>query len=65
MDIETFEHYSLVIGCTGLILYMLYIIYRVGESSRAGRYGFFVLFIALGLGFVGFITKSVLVELIG
>ena len=65
MEIETFEYYSLIIGCTGLILYMLYIIYRMGEESKAGRYGFMVLFIALGLGFVGFIVKTILVEIMG
>ncbi len=63
MEIETFEHYSLIIGSTGLILYMLYIIYCIGKESNAGRYGFMVLFIALGLGFVGFIVKTILVEL--
>jgi len=65
MSIETFEYYSLIIGCTGLILYMLYIIYRMGRESKAGRYGFIVLFIALGLGFVGFIAKTILVEIMG
>lgn len=65
MTIETFEHYSLIIGCSGLILYMLYIIYRMGEESKAGRYGFMILFIALGLGFVGFIAKTILVEVMG
>lgn len=63
MDIDTFEHYSLIIGCTGLILYMLYIIYKVGETSKAGRFGFMVMFFALGLGFVGFVIKTILVEL--
>ncbi len=65
MTIETFEYYSLIIGSTGLILYMLYIIYRMGRESKAGRYGMMVLFIALGLGFVGFIVKTILVELMG
>jgi len=65
MTIETFEYYSLIIGCTGLILYMLYIIYRMGQASKAGRYGFMVLFIALGLGFIGFIAKTILVEVMG
>ena len=63
MTIETFEHYSLVIGSTGLILYMMYIIYCIGKESKAGKYGMMVLFFALGLGFVGFIVKTILVEL--
>lgn len=65
MSIELFEEYSLILGIGGLILYMLFIIYKLGEESRAGRYGFIILFIGLGLGFVGVIAKSVLVELMG
>lgn len=63
MSIELFEEYSLILGIGGLILYMLFIIYKLGEESKAGRYGFIILFIGLGLGFVGVIAKSVLVEL--
>lgn len=63
MDIATFESWSLTIGIGGLILYMLFIIYRLGVESRAGKYGYFVLFFALGLGFVGFVAKSVIVEM--
>jgi hypothetical protein len=63
MSIELFEEYSMIVGVGGLILYMLFIIYKLGEESRAGRYGFIILFVGLGLGFVGLIAKSVLVEL--
>jgi len=65
MTIETFEHYSLVIGSTVLVLYMLYIIYCIGKESKAGKFGFMVLFFALGLGFVGFIAKTIMVEMMG
>ncbi|WP_126457035.1 DUF2788 domain-containing protein [Sulfuriflexus mobilis] len=65
MSIEVFEEYALIICVGGLILYMLYIIYKLGEASKAGRYGFIILFIGLGLGFVGVIAKSILVELLG
>lgn len=65
MSIEVFEEYALIICVGGLILYMLYIIYKLGEESKAGRYGFIILFIGLGLGFVGVIAKSILVELLG
>jgi hypothetical protein len=65
MSIELFEEYSLILGIGGLILYMLFIIYKLGEESRAGRYGFIILFVGLGLGFVGVIAKSVLVEMMG
>lgn len=65
MSIELFEEYSLIICVGGLILYMLYIIYRLGAESKAGRFGFIILFIGLGLGFVGLIAKTVIVELMG
>jgi hypothetical protein len=64
MSIEQFESWSLFIGIGGLIVWMLLIIWKMGRESQAGIYGFFVLFLALGLGFVGFIAKTVLVELL-
>jgi hypothetical protein len=64
MSIEQFESWSLFIGIGGLIVWMLLIIWKMGRESQAGKYGFFVLFLALGLGFVGFIAKTILVELL-
>lgn len=65
MTIQQFEDWSLTLGLSALILYMLYIIYRLGKESEAGRFGYFVLFFALGLGFVGFVAKNILVEFMG
>ncbi|MDH5631724.1 MAG: DUF2788 domain-containing protein [Gammaproteobacteria bacterium] len=65
MTIQQFEDWSLTLGLSALILYMLYIIYRLGKESEAGRFGYFVLFFALGLGFVGFVAKHILVEFMG
>ncbi len=64
MTIEQFESWSLAIGISVLIGWMLLIIWKMGKESKAGKFGFFVLFLALGLGFVGFIAKTVLVELL-
>ncbi|MEK6771614.1 MAG: DUF2788 domain-containing protein [Pseudomonadota bacterium] len=63
MDIETFESWSLTIGVTVLIGWMLLIIWKMGKESKAGKFGYLVLFIALGLGLIGFIAKTILVEL--
>ncbi len=63
MSIAEFEHIALTVGITVLILYMLFIIYNLGKESKAGKFGFFVLFLALGLGFVGFIAKTVIVRM--
>lgn len=59
-DIQTFETWSLNIGLTGLIGYMLFIIWQLGRESKAGKFGYFVLFIALGLGMFGFIAKTII-----
>jgi len=64
MTIEQFESLSLAIGIPGLILYMFFIIYKLGAESKAGRFGYFVLFFALGLGMFGFVAKEVIVEVL-
>jgi hypothetical protein len=65
MSIEQFESWSLTIGIGGLIAWMLAIIWKMGKDSQAGRFGYFILFLALGLGFVGFLAKTLLVEFFG
>ncbi len=64
MDIETFESWSLTIGITVLIGWMLLIIWRMGKDSNAGKFGYIILFVVLGLGLIGFIAKTILVELL-
>jgi len=62
MNAEQFEAISLNVGITVLIGFMMFIIYDLGKRSNAGKFGMFVLFFALGLGMLGFIVKTVLVE---
>jgi len=64
MSIEQFESWSLALGTGGLMLYMLFIIYRLGKESGASKFGYAMLFLALGLGMFGFVTKYVLVEIL-
>lgn len=64
MTIEQFESWSLILGIGGLILFMLFIVWDLAKKSKAGRFGTFILFLALGLGLAGFIIKTVLVEII-
>jgi len=64
MTIEQFEHWSLVLGTGGLMLYMVFIIYRLAKESGATRFGYIALFLSLGLGMVGFVAKSVLQEVL-
>ena len=63
MTIEQFEHWSLIICVGGLVSYMFFIIYRLAKDSNAGKFGLFILFIALGLGLFGFVAKEVIIYL--
>lgn len=58
--IELFEEISMVLGVGGLVLYMMYVMYRLAQESGAGRFGSLVIFLSLGLGIVGFASKSVI-----
>ena len=57
MTIEQFEYWSLNIGVGVLILFMFFIIYDLGKKSKAGKFGNFILFLALGLGMAGYLIK--------
>jgi hypothetical protein len=64
MDFETFEEWSLTLGIGGLVLFMIFIILDLAKTSKAGRFGTMILFLVLGLCLLGFIIKTVLVEVI-
>jgi len=60
MTEKEFTDISLTLGLTFGISYMLFIVYKLGEESKAGRYGMMVLFIGLGLGIFGFVAKYII-----
>jgi len=62
MTEEQFASWSLVLGIGGLVLFMVFIMWDLARKSNAGKYGTFVLFLALGLGMLGFLVKTILVE---
>ncbi|MGB3609407.1 MAG: DUF2788 domain-containing protein [Cellvibrio sp.] len=64
MTVEQFETWSLYIGIGGLIAFMVFIVWDLARKSKAGKFGTFILFLALGLGLLGFIIKTVLVEML-
>lgn len=64
MSIEVFEEWSMLIGITVLIGFMMFIIYDLAKESKAGKFGMMILFFALGFGMLGFIIKTVLVEVL-
>ncbi|NMG63678.1 DUF2788 domain-containing protein [Azoarcus indigens] len=65
LTVAEFEDLSLKICFTALILYMLFIIGNLAKESKAGKYGTMWLFIALGVGFVGFVAKGIIQKLMG
>jgi hypothetical protein len=64
MTVEQFETWSLYICVGGLIGFMVFIVWDLAKKSKAGKFGTFILFFALGLGLLGFIIKTVLMSTI-
>lgn len=60
MSEEVFATVSMYVGTTVLMLYMLFIIWRLAKESKAGRFGTFVLFLALATGMIGFVAKEII-----
>ena len=52
-----FSQISLSVGLVVGMGYMMFIMYKLAVDSKAGKYGMFVIFLALGLGIFGFIAK--------
>ncbi len=65
LTIAEFEDISLTVCFTALIIYMLFIIGNLARESKAGKYGTVWMFLALGLGFVGFVAKGFIQRLLG
>jgi 4-amino-4-deoxy-L-arabinose transferase-like glycosyltransferase len=64
MSVADFETYAMNITLTIFMLWMCAIIWKLGKESGGGKWAYIALFLALGLGFVGFIAKIVLVEFV-
>ncbi len=57
---EQIAAFGLTFGVGAFMLYMVFIIFQLARESKAGKFGTFVLFLALGFGLVGFVAKSVI-----
>ncbi len=57
---EQIAQFGLTFGVGAFMLYMVFIIFQLARESKAGRFGTFVLFLALGFGLVGFAAKWVI-----
>lgn len=64
MTEEEFAVWSMRVLLTGLIVFMGFIIWDLGKKSKAGKFGTFILFVALGTGVTGFIFKEFLIGLV-
>ena len=52
--------FFLTYGVAAFILFMVFIIGHLAWQSKAGKFGTFVIFLGLGVGFLGFIAKFVI-----
>jgi hypothetical protein len=57
---EQIAGFGLSFGVGAFMLYMVFIIWQLARESKAGRFGTFVLFLALGVGLVGFAAKGLI-----
>jgi hypothetical protein len=57
--------FGLTFGVGAFMLYMVFIILQLAHESKAGKFGTFVLFLALGFGFIGFVAKGIIKWLLG
>lgn len=57
--------FGLSFGVGAFMLYMVFIIAQLARESKAGKFGTFVLFLALGFGLLGFAIKGVIKWLLG
>lgn len=54
---EQLSGFFLTWGIGAFILYMVFIIAQLAWKSKAGKFGTFVMFLGLGVGFIGYIAK--------
>ncbi|MFM7507652.1 MAG: DUF2788 domain-containing protein [Rubrivivax sp.] len=62
---EQVAQFGLTFGVGAFMLYMVFIIFQLARESKAGRFGTFVLFLALGVGLVGFSAKGIIKWVMG
>jgi len=62
---EQIAQFGLTFGVSAFMMYMVFIIVQLARESKAGKFGTFVLFLALGFGLLGFVAKGVIKMLIG
>ncbi len=62
---EQIATFGLTFGVGAFMLYMLFIIGQLAWSSKAGKFGTFIIFLGLGFGMVGFVAKYLIQSYMG
>ncbi|MDE3738243.1 MULTISPECIES: DUF2788 domain-containing protein [Pseudomonas] len=61
MSPEKFEELMMTAMIAGLVAFMAFIVWDLAKKSKAGRFGTMILFLALGLGVLGFVIKTLVI----
>lgn len=61
MSPEKFEELMMTVMIAVLVGFMAFIVWDLAKKSKAGRFGTMILFLALGLGVLGFLIKTVVI----
>ncbi|EAZ99914.1 DUF2788 domain-containing protein [Marinobacter sp. M3C] len=64
MNEAVFSQISMAVLLTGLVIWMGFIVWDLAKKSKAGKFGTFMMFTIMGAGVLGFVIKTVLVEVI-
>jgi predicted RND superfamily exporter protein len=64
MNEAVFSQISMAVLLTGLMVWMGFIVWDLAKKSKAGKFGTFMMFTIMGAGVLGFVIKTVLVEVI-
>lgn len=64
MNEAVFSQISMAVLLTGLMIWMGFIVWDLAKKSKAGKFGTFMMFTIMGAGVLGFVIKTVLVEVI-
>ncbi|MFC5697837.1 DUF2788 domain-containing protein [Pseudomonas sp. GCM10022186] len=61
MSPEKFEELMMTAMIAALVAFMAFIVWDLAKKSKAGRFGTMILFLALGLGVLGFVIKTLVI----
>ncbi|PTQ89540.1 DUF2788 domain-containing protein [Agitococcus lubricus] len=60
MTDEMLTQLGMQLGIPALILFLMFIIWDLAKEAKAGKTGMIALFVALGVGMMGYVIKVIL-----